>query len=198
MNFYFGEDTAEIEAAESITETTEGTIEQAEEPYESFLWVNPITCITTLLNLLIVFLIMKKLLFKPVKQMIDDRQKEIDDQYADADRSKKEAAELKALYEVRLAEANAESDEILKEAYRKSQLRDEEMLRQAQEQAAQTLRRADEQVELEKKRAMNEIKDEVSAMAVDIAAAVLARDIKAREHTALIDSFIENLGESHD
>ena len=135
--------------------------------FESFMGVNFFTCIATLLNLLIVYALMKKFLFKPVKQMIDDRQKEIDDQYADADRSKKEAAELKALYEVRLAEANAESDEILKEAYRKSQLRDEEMLRQAQEQAAQTLRRADAQVELEKKRAMNEIKDEVSTMAVD-------------------------------
>lgn len=166
--------------------------------FESFMGVNFFTCIATLLNLLIVYALMRKFLFKPVKKMIDDRQQEIDDQYADADRSQKEAAELKALYEVRLAEANAESDEILKEAYRKAQLRDEEMLRQAQEQAAQTLRRADEQVELEKKRAMNEIKDEVSVMAVDIAAAVLARDIKASEHSDLIDAFIENLGESHD
>lgn len=166
--------------------------------FESFMGVNFFTCIATLLNLLIVYALMKKFLFKPVKQMIDDRQKEIDDQYADADRSQKEAAELKAQYEVRLAEANAESDEILKEAYRKAQLRDEAMLREAQERAAQTLRRADEQVELEKKRALNEIKDEVSTMAVDIAAAVLERDIKPREHTALIDSFIENLGESND
>ena len=45
---------------------------------------------------------------------------------------------------------------------------------------------------------MNDIKDEVSVMAVDIASAVLARDVKKSEHAALIDSFIENLGESHD
>lgn len=166
--------------------------------FESFMGVNFFTCIATLLNLLIVYALMKKFLFKPVKKMIDERQQEIDDQYADADRSRKEAALLKEQYETRLAEANAESDEILKAAYRKAQLRDEEMLREAQEKAAQTLRRADEQVELEKKRAMNEIKDEVSVMAVDIAAAVLARDIKASEHSQLIDSFIENLGESHD
>ncbi|MBQ3217185.1 MAG: F0F1 ATP synthase subunit B [Oscillospiraceae bacterium] len=165
---------------------------------EPFISLNVWTAIFTLVNLMIVFLIMKKYIFKPVKKMIDERQQEIDDQYADADRSMKEAAALKEQYETRLAEANAESDEILKEAYRKAQLRDEEMLRQAQEQAAQTLRRADEQVELEKKRAMNEIKEEVSVMAVDIAAAVLARDIKASEHSELIDSFIENLGESHD
>ncbi len=165
---------------------------------EPFISLNIWTAIFTLINLLIVFFIMKKYLFKPVKKMIDDRQQEIDDQYADADRSRKEAAALKEQYETRLAEANAESDEILKAAYRKSQLRDEEMLREAQEKASQTLRRAAEQVALEKKRAMNEIKDEVSDMAVDIAAAVLARDIKAEEHKQLIDSFIDNFGESHD
>ncbi len=166
--------------------------------YEEFMGANFFTCIATLLNLLIVYAIMKKLLFKPVKKMIDDRQQEIDDQYADAAQSKADAAQLKEQYETRLAQANRESDEILKEAYRTAQLREEEMLRQAQEQAAQTLRRADEQVELEKKRAMNEIKDEVSVMAVDIAAAVLARDIQAKEHSDLIDSFLDNLGDSHD
>ena len=86
----------------------------------------------------------------------------------------------------------------MKEAYRKAQLRDEEMLRQAQDKAAATLRRADEQIALEKKRAMNDIKDEVTVMAVDIASAVLARDVKAAEHSDLIDSFIDNLGDSHD
>ena len=165
---------------------------------EPFISLNIWTSIFTLCNLLIVFFVMKKFLFKPVKKMIDDRQKEIDDQYADAEKSKTDAAELKSQYEARLAEANAEKEAILKEAYRKAQLRDEEMLRQAQDKAAATLRRADEQIALEKKRAMNDIKDEVSVMAVDIASAVLARDIKKSEHAELIDSFIENLGESHD
>ncbi len=166
--------------------------------FESFVGVNPWTCLFTLCNLLILYKFMKKLLFKPVKNMIDARQQEIDDLYADANQSKQDAAVLKELYEARLTEANAEKEAILKDAYRKAQLRDEEMLREAQEKALQTLRRADEQIALEKKRAMNDIKDEVSVMAVDIASAVLARDIKRSEHSELIDSFIENLGESHD
>ena len=166
--------------------------------FESFMGVNFFTCIATLLNLLIVYAIMKKFLFKPVKHMIDSRQQEIDDLYADANRSKEDAAALKAAYEVRLSEANAESEEILKDAHRRARLREEEILREAQEKASQTIKRADEQVELEKKRAMNEIKDEVSGMAVDIAAAVLARDIRGEEHSQLIDSFIEKLGEDHD
>ncbi len=166
--------------------------------FESFVGVNFWTCLFTLCNLVILYFFMRKLLFRPVKNMIDSRQKEIDDLYEDANRSKQDAAVLKERYEKCLSEADEAKDAILKDAYRKAQLRDEEMLRQAQEKAAQTLRRADEQVELEKKRALNEIKDEVSVMAVDIASAVLARDIKASEHAELIDTFIENLGEHHD
>ena len=166
--------------------------------FESFVGVNFWTCLFTLLNLLILYKFMKKLLFKPVKNMIDTRQQEIDGLYADANQSKTDAAALKEQYEHRLAEANAESEEILKVANRKAQLRQEEILRDAQEKAAQTLRRADEQVEMEKKRAMNEIKNDVSVMAVDIAAAVLARDINQEEHSALIDSFIDKLGDEHD
>ena len=122
-----------------------------------FISVELWTSLFTLVNLLILFFIMKKLLFKPVKAMIDSRQKEIDDLYADANASKEDAAALKAKYEQRLDEANAEKEAILKDAYRKAQLRDEEMLREAQVQAAKTLQRADEQIAMEKKRALNDI-----------------------------------------
>ena len=166
--------------------------------FESFVGVNFWTCLFTLCNLLILYKFMKKLLFKPVKKMIDSRQQEVDDMYADANRDKQAAAQMKAEYEQKLAAASEQSAAMLKEATRKAQLREEEILREAQDKAAQTLKRADDQIEMEKKRAMNDIKDEVSVMAVDIASAVLARDSKREEHSELIDSFIEKLGESHD
>ena len=87
---------------------------------------------------------------------------------------------------------------ILKAAHQRALQQQETMLREAQEQAARTLKRADEQIELEKKQARNELKNEVSDMAVQIAGAVLARDVKPAEHEALIDSFIDGLGDSHD
>lgn len=166
--------------------------------FESFVGVNFWTCLFTLVNLFILYKFMKKLLFKPVQNMIDSRQKEIDDLYADAGRSKAEAEELKTQYEGQLSEANAERERILKAAHQRALQQQETMLREAQEQAARTLKRADEQIELEKKQARNELKNEVSDMAVQIAGAVLARDVKPAEHEALIDSFIDGLGDSHD
>ncbi len=165
---------------------------------EAFVGVNWFTMLAAWCNLLILFLFLKKLLFKPLKNMIDSRQKEIDDMYADAEGSKAEAAELKVEYEAKLENANNESEEILKNAMRRAKLREEEILREANEKAARTVERAYEQVELEKKRAINEVKNEVSEMAVGIASAVLQRDVKSDEHKDLIDSFIENMGDGND
>ena len=162
--------------------------------FESFVGVNFWTMIFAWCNLLILYLFLRKLLFKPVKNMIDSRQKEIDDMYSDAEESRTSAASLKSEYEEKLEHANEESEEILKRAVRRAQLREEEILAEANEKARRTLERASEQVELEKKRIINEVKDEVSDMAISIAAAVIERDVKEDEHRALIDEFIDGMG----
>ncbi|MBE6610613.1 MAG: F0F1 ATP synthase subunit B [Ruminococcaceae bacterium] len=163
--------------------------------FEEFVGVNFFTMIFAWCNLLILYLFLKKILFKPLKNMIDSRQKEIDDMYSDAENAKDTANELKAEYESKMEKATEESEEILKKAVRKAQLKEEEILQEANQKAARTLERAAEQVEQEKKRAVNEIKNEVSEMAISIASAVIERDVSKDEHTALIDSFIEKIGD---
>ena len=165
---------------------------------EDFVGFNFWTAIFALCNLLILYFILRKLLFKPVKNMIDSRQKEVDDMYENAETDRRDAAAMKAEYEQRLESAESESEEILRGAVRRAQLREEEILRDANEKAARTLERAEEQIELEKKRAINEVKDEVSGLAIDIASAVIERDVSEEEHKALIDSFIENMGGEND
>ncbi len=162
--------------------------------FEAFVGVNLFTMIFAWLNLLILYLFLKKLLFKPVKNMIDSRQKEIDDMYSDAEKSRTDAAAMKSEYEEKISKAGEESEEILKKAVRRAQLREEEILKEANDKAARTLERAAEQVELEKKRAINEVKDEVSDMAISIAAAVIERDVNENEHKELIDEFIDRMG----
>ena len=165
--------------------------------FETFVGVNFWTMLFAWCNLLIVYLFLRKILFKPVKNMIDSRQQEIDDLYSDAEESKAKANELKAEYEEKLQGAREESEEILKKAVRRAQLREEEILGEAKEEAQRTLDRAIEQVELEKKRALNEVKDEVSAMAIGIASAVIERDVSETEHEKLIDEFIDKIGDGN-
>ena len=66
----------------------------------------------------------------------------------------------------------------------------------ALDKAAKTMERAHAQIELEKKQALNDLKNQVSGMALGIASAVLEEEIDQKKHAELIHSFIENLGET--
>lgn len=162
--------------------------------FESFVGVNFWTMIFAWVNLLILYLLLRKLLFNPLMNMITSRQKEIDDGFTDAENSRREAEKLRGEYEKRLELANEECEEMLKTATRRAELRKEEILKEASAMADRTIARAEEQIELEKKQALNEIKDDVSMMAIEIASRVIERDVTAEEHKQLIDDFIENLG----
>ena len=168
------------------------------EKFESFVGVNFFTMLFAWANLLILYFVLRKLLFNPIKIMIDSRQKEIDDMYDNAEKNKAEAEEMRESYEKKLESATEESEEILRSAQRRALLREEEILKEAAEQARRTKERAEEQIALEKRQAMNDIKDEVSAIAIQIAEAVVARDVKAEEHEKLNDGFIDTMGDDHD
>ena len=162
--------------------------------FEAFVGVNPWTMLFAWLNLLILYLFLKKLAFTPLKNMIDSRQKEVDDMYSSAESAKESAEKMRTEYEEKLSRASEESEEILKNAQRRALIKEEEILKEANAEAARTLERAEEQIALEKKRALNEVKDEVSEMAIGIASAVIERDVSADEHKALIDDFINSIG----
>ena len=164
--------------------------------FESFVGVNFWTMIFAWVNLLILYLLFKKFLFVPIKKMIDDRQKEIDDMYSDAEDARKSAGEMKSKYEEKISKAEEESEQILKTAVRRAQLKEEEILKEAGKQAERTMERAHEQIELEKKQDINDVKNQVSAMAIGIASAVIERDVSESEHKELIDDFIGNMGKN--
>ena len=93
--------------------------------FESFVGVNVWTMIFAWCNLLVLYLFLKKILFKPMKNMIDSRQKEVDDMYENAESAEKQANEMKVSYEEKLNKANEESEEILRTALRRAQLKEE-------------------------------------------------------------------------
>jgi F-type H+-transporting ATPase subunit b len=156
----------------------------------------PLTLIAQWCNLLILMLLVKKFLFKPVLDILQKRQDEVDKIYADANKAKDEANTLRADYENRLAAAKEEAGEIVKTATAAAQRKSTEMLEEAQTKASGLVARAEAQIAQEKKKAINEIKDEISGMAVDIASKVVEREISAKDHEKLIEDFIKNVGEA--
>lgn len=165
------------------------------EGFQNFIGVNLLDAVFVLLNTLLIFFCAKKFLFVPVKKMIDDRQKEIDDMYAAADTAKTDAQTMRDDYEKKLNDAKLTSEEIVRDAVLRGQNRQEEIIRAANAEADAIRDKAVRDIALEKKKALNDAKDEISVVAVAIAEKVVSRKLDTADQEQLIAEFIDNLGE---
>ena len=158
--------------------------------------VNLWQILISLANLLIIFLIVKKFLFKPVKNIMDKRQEEINKEYSEADILKQDAKKAKEEYEEQLKNAKDEADGILKDATENAGKRSEKIIEEAKEKADAIIKRAEQEAELERKKAEDGIKREIVGVSAALTEKMLEREINIDDHHALIDSFIEKIGDS--
>ncbi len=149
-----------------------------------------------LVNTFLVFLLLKKLLFKPVLGVIEAREKDIRENLAQGEIAKKEGLSLKSEYEEKLKSAKEQGQEIIKQATLRAEQKENEIITTAKQDAAQLKEKANKDVEQERQKVMNEIKDEISDIALLAASKVIEKDIDSNKHKELIDNFIKEVGES--
>ena len=164
--------------------------------YQALITLDGWTFLAQICNLMIQLVIFKKLLLNPVKKVIAERKAKADSQIADAEKLRTEAEAMKAEYEQNLQNARAEANQIVAAAQKTATARSEELLGEARAQAAALKQKAEADIAQERKKAVNEVKDEIGGMAMEIASKVVEREIKEADHQDLIDEFIKNVGEA--
>lgn len=163
--------------------------------YQALITLDGWTFLAQICNLMIQLVIFKKLLLNPVKKVIAERKAKADSQIADAEKLRTEAEAMKAEYEQNLQNARTEANQIVAAAQKTATARSEELLGEARAQAAALKQKAEADIAQERKKAVNEVKDEIGGMAMEIASKVVEREIKEADHQDLIDEFIKNVGE---
>lgn len=157
--------------------------------------VNLWQILISLLNLLILFLLFKRFLFKPVNTMLAKRQSEIDARYDAADEAKRLAEEDKSLWDEKIGTVKAETDEMIKKAQDSAKRQSETIVTKARETADGIIRQAETQAQLEMQKAEEGIKREIVEVSTALANKLLEREINVDDHRDLIDSFIEKIGD---
>lgn len=164
--------------------------------YFSFIGIDFWTALFTLLNFLAVFFVGKRFLWGPVMKIITDRQQEIDNMYAEADSARTNAQALEEEYQAKLSVAAQTSEKMVRDAVARGQAREEEILRHANQRAEAMMEKASADIAQEKKKALNDAKDEISELALAIAAKVVDRELTGADHDRLVEQFIDDLGGS--
>ena len=160
--------------------------------------VNIWQIVASLANLVLLFLVVKKFLYKPVKKMLENRQNTIEGDYAAAEEAKEQALADQKLYAEKLQGAKAEADSVIKNAVDTANEREKEIITQAKEKADGIVRQAQTDAELERKKAEESIKKEIVEVSSLLTEKLLEREVTKEDHKNFIDSFIESIGDEDD
>ncbi|TQQ83984.1 ATP synthase F0 subunit B [Peptacetobacter hominis] len=149
-----------------------------------------------IVNTIVIFLILKYLLFKPVLKIIKEREEDIANEIREGERMKAEGAAYKAEYEEKIGGAEEEGRKIIETAVARAKEKSDMIIDDAKKDAELISQRAMREIEEEKIRSMNEMKGEMSNLVILAASKVLEDEIDEEKHRELIKDFIDRTGDA--
>lgn len=147
------------------------------------------------LSMLVLFTLLSYILFNPVRDMLEKRRQRVADEQETAKRERQEAVAYKEEYEQKLKEIKKEAEEILSEARKKAMKNEAKIVAEANEEAARIMERANAEIELEKKHALDDMKQEMIAIATMMAQKVVTASIDTKVQEGLIEETLKEMGE---
>ena len=157
-----------------------------------------INLVFTIINLLVLYLLMKKFLFGPIIKVMDVRKAMIDQQFAGAKEQEDQAKALKEQYEGALKSAREESFQIMEQARNEAKAQADKTVEDTQAKVSAMLAKAQEDINTERENAMRQMKDDVASLAMEAAGKIIGKNSGADQELSLYDQFIEKAGDPDD
>lgn len=152
--------------------------------------------IWTFLNIIVLFLFLKKFLFGPVTEIMEKRTQSITDSLNDADGKKEEAYQLKKDYEDKLSKAGQDAIKIVKDARDRAELEYNIKVNEAKDEAAKIIQEANKTIELERKKSIQSARAEIAGIALLAASKVIGKNVDDSRNKQFLGDFIKEVGAS--
>ena len=152
--------------------------------------------IITAIVLLILYLLLKKLLYKPVSRFMQNRSDLIQSEIDDAKALKQEAKYIKENQEKIINEAHIEGKKIIEDAKKISDEIKDNIILEAKKEAKEIIGKAEKEAEKQKAKALEEMKNQAVDLAVLIASKIMEEQLNVDKQNLLIDKFVEEVGAS--
>ena len=149
----------------------------------------------SLANLTILYLGLKKFLYKPVKAVLENRKAAIAKSYAEAEEYRNSANAAREEYAAKLATAHTTADEIIHDATVLANRRGEKIVADAHQKADEIVRQGEQEAAMERKKAMETIRQDITDVSAAMTEKLLGREMSAADHRSMIDEFLKGVGE---
>ncbi len=149
--------------------------------------------IVTLVSFLLLFWLVKRVAWKPLMGMLEERERVIN---ADLDKAAKNheiSQQQRSETEVQLREARTNANELLSKAQLEGSALQKTIIKEANEDAQRIRQQAQREVAAERVRTLNNMRSEISGLSIDIAEKIIGRELTSSDHERLVDEFIQGL-----
>ena len=152
-----------------------------------------VTFIITIINITILFFILKSVLFKPVTKIMEDRAKRVQDTIEQAQKDKDEAMSLLDKYQNKLKNAEAEAREILKTASENAARQAQLIISEGRQEAQDTVNSALKQIEMERQAALAKFKLEAATLVIAVSAKLASKDFSGEDSRRYANMLMDEL-----
>ncbi len=148
---------------------------------------------STLVLFVIFAFVLAKFAWKPLLQMIEEREKSIRESVESAQKASADAQSLLEKHKEMLREAGREREEILRKALQEAETLKADLETKARTEGEQIIQRAKEQVEREKVAAIRELRSQVADLAIDAAARIVTSSLTPEAQRKLVEEFVASV-----
>lgn len=145
-------------------------------------------------NIIILYLIMKRFFFEKIRNFMQKRQDAIAESFENAEKTNVEANKTKQLYKKQIENIEYEKKEIIKAAKIKAELQAKDIINEAETKALFIIKQAEEEIERQKKNAVEEMKQEIADLAIFAAEKIIEKQLNYHEQQLIVGKIIENAG----
>ncbi|SES86454.1 F0F1 ATP synthase subunit B [[Clostridium] polysaccharolyticum] len=150
--------------------------------------------VATIVNLLVLYFLMRRFLFGPIQAILDKRKELIESRFHEAKEEQLQAGQMKEKYQGLLANAKEESAQIVERAREQAKTEYESRLSCAEEQAEKMLEAAREKMEQEHDKMLKELESQISTLVMCAAGKVIGRNASPKYDEALYNQFLDEAG----
>ncbi len=154
-----------------------------------------INLLFTIINLLVLYFLMKKFLFNPLNNILDKRKNLLEQQYAEAYLTKDNALKLKNEYEDALKTTNDLSKQIIDETKAQARVEYDNIIRSANEEAGKIIANANKNIKSQHSKELLKMKTEIANLAMETATKIIGANVTPESNKIIYERFLTEAGE---
>ena len=159
--------------------------------------IEPGLMIWTVITFLVLLVVLRMFVWKPLLSMLDEREKRIRDALSGAERAKHDAERTLVEYKETLSKAEVEGHARIQKATEQAHTEREEIVSASRHEASQLLEDAKAEIQHEKERALQELRQTLGDLAIAAASKLLDENLDDSRNRKIVDDFIRRLPESN-